>query len=274
MAQPGDRDDAPFELDPTLTPRQPAPGGGSGPVIVCPECREPLAAGAMLCTACGLNLMTMSKVAAGSVSTEAIDPEVAAKTTREKAEARAQREKQRAAEREEESRLAKEEAAKALSAPGGLPRVVLLVLGAVLLMMAVGLGAYNLAPTAELTHRLARGAAIVLGCLLHIGTGLGALWIVAQVQGRPLGRIDLAVERLFVAVAAFLCVFNLSIPIPFVGVVLKVLLAIGTYWGSVYLLMGRNPQRTTAISLAHAVIAALVYLQMSLWAFAHELVVR
>lgn len=267
----------PFELD-----QSPAGAGAAGPradgpapVTACPECKAPLAEGATLCVACGFNLMTMAKVAAGPTTTEAVDPDVAAKSRTQKAIERAERERVRTAEREEELRLAKLEAARAMSEPGGLSRTALLGLGGLLLAFAVALGWFNMLPEASGVQKLARGASVVLGCVLHVGTGLGAVWAVAQVQGRSFGRIDLAAERLFVSVAACLCVLNLSIPVPFVGVILKVALAVGAYFACVLLLMaGRDVQRTMAILIAHSGFAGLVYFHASLWAFANEVVVR
>jgi hypothetical protein len=263
-------DPAPFELEGAGAAAGAGGGGGAGPVTACPDCGQNLEAGSTLCTACGFNLLTMAKVASGPTSTEAIDPQVAAKSRAQRVAERAERERVRAQERAEEERLAAAEAGRAISEPGGLGRGVLLVIGACLLGLGVGLGAYTMPETASVTHRLARGASIVLGCLLHIGTGLGALWMVAQLQGRAIGRIDLAVERLFVCVAACLCLFNVPIPVPYVGPVLRVGLGAVAYIACVFGLFGRDARRAGAIAAAHATLAALVYFQASLWAFAGE----
>ncbi len=94
--------------------------------------------------------------------------------------------------------------------------------------------------------------------LLHTITGFAALLIASKVVGRELGRAELGVARMLVAVGAFALVANLTIPIP--GRIDELVLAAVAYalvvWGA-----NRLPRVELGIVvLAHGLILIAVAL--------------
>ena len=174
-----------------------------------------------------------------------------------------------------------------ISPPGGVPRGVVIGFGVVLALSAAFLGAYNMGPMqidtgtgvglgAEATglHRAARVFVVLAAAAIHTGTGLVALGVACKFLGCKLGPLGLAAARVFVAVSAFLAVICLSIPVPWVGGVIKALLAGGAYWGIVFLFFGHRVDRANVVLGLHAGIAGVLYLHMWVWAWVMPFVVR
>jgi len=65
--------------------------------------------------------------------------------------------------------------------------------------------------------------------LFHTGTGVAALFVTAQVLGKPFGRIEVGAARMLTAVAAFILVFNLRIDLIGTTKWEELILAAGVY---------------------------------------------
>lgn len=79
------------------------------------------------------------------------------------------------------------------------------IVGGVLLASAIVAAAMNAA------NPFASSLLVVYNGLVHVGTGLAAVYVTSRLAGRPFGAVDLAAGRILTAVAAFLLVFHLNI---------------------------------------------------------------
>ena len=197
----------------------------------CPSCGKPLPQGAVVCMLCGYDMLRGSK-SRTELGEEEKPPE-AEPIVREK----------------------------------GMKGPAALVWGAVQLLIAIVIGWWYMVPETPFGTHLDRSILIVLESATSLGTGLVAIWCAAWLLKRPLGRVDLAASRLFVVVTAFLMVFNVSIPIPFlaIGIILKVLAACAVYWLAVLLLIGRDARTTRYIAIGHAAATLTMFVQTFLW---------
>jgi hypothetical protein len=118
---------------------------------------------------------------------------------------------------------------------------------------------------AQWWHRLERGLLVMMEAVTSVGTGLVAVWFAAWLTQRPFGKVDLAAARLFACIAAFLLVFNIYIPVPYIGWLIKIVASIGIYWLSVLLFIGRDRKTTNLIAIAHAVVTIAIFIQTTLW---------
>lgn len=116
-------------------------------------------------------------------------------------------------------------------------------------------------------HRVARFMLVVLAAGIHTTTGLAAAYFAAKIMRLQIGSVAATVARMGLAVSAFLFVVSFSIPVPYVGPLLKALLAGGAYYGLIYLLFGRRTDRANILLAMHAAIAGLLYFHTQLYAF-------
>ncbi|MCU0689317.1 MAG: hypothetical protein MUE97_06220 [Phycisphaerales bacterium] len=139
---------------------------------------------------------------------------------------------------------------------------IVLLTGAVVLGMVfmgrADAGDGRLGDTPTWLHRAARAGTTMLSGVIHTMTGLVAVYLGAKVLGLKVGSVAGAIARMGVAVSACLLVLSVSIPVPWVGPVLKVLLAGGAYYGVVLLLFGRRVERANMLLSIHAAMAMLL----------------
>jgi hypothetical protein len=95
--------------------------------------------------------------------------------------------------------------------------------------------------------------------LLHTGTGLGALVLAAMLLGRRVGSFEGAAARMLVAVALFLAVYSLDIPLT-QGKLEEVVLAAGAYFGGLVVAFRLMPRDAAVIGGAHFGVALLLWL--------------
>lgn len=195
----------------------------------CPACGKPLAPGAVVCMVCGYDMLRGAK-SRTTLGEEEKPPEVEP-IVREK----------------------------------GMKGPPAMVFGVVLLLAAIVLGWWFMKPDTTFGTKLDRSLLIILESATSVGTGLVAVWCAAWLLKRPLGKVDLAAARLFVAVTAFLMVFSVSIPIPYLGVVIKVGAACAVYWLAVLVLIGRDERTTRYIAIGHAAATLTLFVQTFLW---------
>ena len=93
------------------------------------------------------------------------------------------------------------------------------IIGGIILIAAVVAAAMNT------PNPFASSLLVVYNGLVHVGTGLAALYVTARLLSRPFGAIDLASGRLLTTVAAFLLVFHLNITLAGQGKWEEVILA-------------------------------------------------
>lgn len=244
-----------YEIDKPADPPPPQRGGGSqrppATSILddnadqpCPSCGKPIPPGAVVCMACGYDMLGGGKV---------------------------------------KTRLGEEELPPPIEPivrDRGLKQKVATVLGLVLLLAAVVAAGWNTKPETAFGVRLERCLLVGVEAMTSIGTGLVAVWFAAWLQQRPFGKVDVGAARLLTCVSAFLLVFNLVIPVPTdVGIVLalaaivKVCAAIAVYWLCVLALIGRDVKTTNMIVLAHAGATLVIFMQTWLWSSTADSVV-
>jgi hypothetical protein len=155
--------------------------------------------------------------------------------------------------------------------------IALLGCAAVLAMLFMGRvtdadGRLGDAPT--WLHRAARGASTLLSGVIHTMTGLVAVYVGAKVLGLKVGSVAGAIARMGVAVSACVLVLSVSIPVPWVGGMLKALLAGGAYYGLVLLLFGRRVDRANTLLTIHAAMVLLLAIYGGLAGVAGPYVLR
>lgn len=103
--------------------------------------------------------------------------------------------------------------------------------------------------------------------LIHSGTGLLAVWFAAVINEQPVGRIDLALARMFVAYSAFELIRTIHLPVPWVGHVIPWIAAALVYWTLVLLLFNKPRVIALLVALAHFVIWIALQLAIRLEAW-------
>lgn len=206
--------------------------------VPCPACGRPLAPGTVVCMACGYDMLSGAK-AKTAVGEEEVAPPP-----------------------------------RPIVGEKGLSQRAATVIGASLLFPALCIAWWFTKPETPFGIRLERILLVAIEALTSVGTGLVAVWFAAWLSGRPFGRVDLAAARLFACISAFLLVFSLHIPIPFLGLgaVMKVAAAVGVYWLAVRMLIGRETRTTNLVVLAHAVATVLLFIQTALWSGTYQYV--
>jgi hypothetical protein len=205
--------------------------------LPCPSCGKPLAPGTVVCMACGYDMLSGGK-ARTAVGEEEMAPPVQP-IVRDK----------------------------------GLGEKPAMIMGGVMLFLAVCLAWWFTKAETSFGIRLERSLLVVIESVTSVGTGLVAVWFASWLTQRPFGKVDLAAARLFVCIAAFLLVFNVSIPVPYVGWLMKVVAAMGIYWLSVWAFIGRDPKTTHLVALGHAVTTVIIFVQTWLWSGTFDAVV-
>ncbi len=144
----------------------------------------------------------------------------------------------------------------------GIKPGVLLIAGVVALVAAMIAAGINAAPRAALGSSAVFTLLVLYKAILHTGTGLAGLWAAAKFVDHRLNHVDLAAARMFVAVAAFMLVWSLHIPIQtaFVERTLRFLGAVACYWVILFALFRRSRQETTLIVLFH--LGAVMFVEL------------
>ncbi|HZW09130.1 MAG TPA: hypothetical protein VFF69_04435 [Phycisphaerales bacterium] len=93
---------------------------------------------------------------------------------------------------------------------------------------------------------------------MHTATGLGAVFAAGLLLGRPVGRYDGAAARMFMAVAVFLLVHSVDIPLT-AGKLEETLLGGAAYFGALVLSFRLPPRDAAAIGGVHFGIALVAH---------------
>ena len=202
-------------------------GPGSEP---CPKCGKPLAPGAVICMACGYDMQAgkARKVEVGEEHSEAApDPTV-------------------------------------LSEPGGPGPKTLMVIGTVLAIATMVLTGMTASRLASASFWFVAGSIVVVAfnILLHTGTGVVAVLLAAKLLEQKIGRLDYGAGRMFVAVAAAWLGFSVEVPVPVIGVLLKIVLAMLAYAGCVLILFKADRRDVFTIGGLH--LALIAFLQIGI----------
>lgn len=204
----------------------------------CPNCGRPMAHDAVVCMACGYDLKA-NRVVKPETGVELIEPPAPAKP--------------------DEPEFVK---------PGGTPRVLGIV-GGVLAIAAVVAAVANADPRTTTGGKVSLGLYTLYETLLHTGTGAVALWIVARLLRQAFNRVDLAVARMLVVVAAFHLVVNLRLPLgnETASRLLAWPLATGVYYLVLFGLFRRDRKETGMVLLAHLAVWGFVEIgiQIAVW---------
>ena len=224
----------PYDIEPE-EPKKPSltdkgsllDGPGTEP---CPKCGKPLAPGAVICLECGYDMRasTARKVEVGEEHAEAEpDPTV-------------------------------------LSEPGGPGPKTLMVIGTVLAISAMVLTGMMAAKPSSATfwYIVGRIVVVAFNVLLHTGTGVVAVLLAAKLLEQKIGRLDYAAGRMFVAVSAAWLGFSVEVPVPVVGVLLKIVLAVLAYAGCVLILFKADRRDVFTIGGLH--IALIMFLEIGI----------
>jgi hypothetical protein len=151
--------------------------------------------------------------------------------------------------------------------PGGRP-LVYAIAGVCVLCGAMVAAAMN-APKPDIGVRAALALLVLYHAILHTGTGVAAIWLAARYVEQRLTHLELAASRIFLALACFLLVASIRIPIehPFLESLVRFPLAIGVYFLAIFALFRRNRQETLLFLLFHAGAAMFVELgvRLAVW---------
>lgn len=144
--------------------------------------------------------------------------------------------------------------------PGFPGASLLIIVGAILTIAAVGLTGY-FAPN----HTVVRAISTFYDIALHTGTGVVALYIASVFTERRFNDARLGASRIFVAVALLYTVVNIPMPIP-----LKIeewILGLAAYGLALWGLFRLSRNDLGLIAVTHAGLWLLVKLGASLQAF-------
>lgn len=208
-----------YDLDPG---EEPPPTAESGELLhdaadTCPNCGTPLARGEVLCMKCGYdleaNVVRKPKVSEDELpGDEPEEPDLFVEPGRG--------------------------SPKMLTIAGGVITVAAMILAGVNTTAGgAGIAAAVVLPLYEI--------------LLHTASGVLALFIVSKLVEERFGNPELAAARILVAFALFQLFMAMVIPVPVVGVVLKVVLGLGAYWVAVWWFFKKTPAVTLLIMAAH-----------------------
>ena len=198
---------------------------------VCPNCGTKLAPDAIVCMSCGFD-MKSNQVLRPEMGVDVIEPPTV----------------------------------KPPFVKPGLKPAMLVIAGTVALIAAMIAAGVNAAPHGSMGASAVFALLVLYKAILHTGTGLAGLWAAAKFVDHRLNHVDLAAARMFVAVAAFLLLWSLRLPISieFLEHTLRVLLAIACYWLVLFALFRRSRMETTLIVLFHVGAAMFVEIGFSI----------
>lgn len=265
-----DGDDESYELD----EQGPAPKSAGSPAATppespvqrpslledrsepCPSCGKILDPEAVLCIHCGYDLRTHTKLKTQTGVVEVLSPEDQAKEQ----------------EREQEALVFS-------SAARPKPFVIA---GLIASLIAVVFAGINTAPESITEPVMQRSPMIIpLRVLLAVvdvavlsAAGLAAAYLSSLFLRRPLGSIAGVAARLFLATAGFLAIWNQHIPLPYVGQVLKIFIAIAAYGLILFWTFRKDLGLVRFVALTHLSLAVLLGLQSYLWSSVFPFVMR
>ncbi len=136
------------------------------------------------------------------------------------------------------------------------------LLGAFLLVGAVIAAAIN-SP-----KPFAMSLLVLYSGVLHVGTGLAAVWVSAKLASQPVGQVELAGARMMVCVGAFLLILNLNIQLIGTSKIEELILATLAYLAALaglFRLWGRDLGILAGTHFLFWVIVELG-MQLSAWA--------
>ncbi len=186
----------------------------------CPHCGAPMAAEAVVCMACGYD-MKANRVVTPRTGVDEVEPEAEPHSLQD------------------------------FVKPGGAPAS--LAIAGVIVLIAAAVAAGANAPKRELGVQAAMALLVLYRAVVHTGTGLAAVWCAARYVEERVGRIDLALARMFLAVAVFWLVSSLHLPIEndWLERALRWPLALGCYWLTMFILFRRSRAETLVLALLH-----------------------
>lgn len=151
----------------------------------------------------------------------------------------------------------------------GIKPAMLVIGGTIALAAAMIAAGVNGTPRASMGSSAVFALLVLYKAILHTGTGLAGLWAAAKFVDHRLNHVDLAAARMFAAVAAFMLVWSLRIPIEmtFLEHTLRFIAAVACYWMVLFALFRRSRQETTMIVLFHfgAVMFVELGFQIAVW---------
>ncbi|MGD9688457.1 MAG: hypothetical protein AB7K52_04175 [Phycisphaerales bacterium] len=153
------------------------------------------------------------------------------------------------------------------SKPGRLGPMSLTIIGAIVIAFAAFFAGWNAPESATAGVRAARVGLLFLEALVHTGTGFVACAAVAVLQHQPLGRVDFAVARVFVALSAFFLITKFSYQPPEASTIVlggiyfvQWVSAMAAYWSIAMALFWKSPTEAGMLGGIHL----LMYLAFQL----------
>lgn len=146
--------------------------------------------------------------------------------------------------------------------PGRLRTKALVVIGGVLSLGAAVGAATLVGQGMSFWPRAGLVLLALYQIVINTGTGVGALAVAAWLHKQPLGKLELAAGRMFVAFAAFQCASQMQFRLgwSWVGPALALVVGLAVYFG-VLLILFRKDRRTTAlVAVTHLLIWIALYL--------------
>ncbi len=152
--------------------------------------------------------------------------------------------------------------------PGGTPMSMAIAGGCVTLAAMVA-SARNAPAAGPMGTSLALAVLVLYFAIVHTGTGLAGLWCASRFVEHRLNRPVLAATRMFLALAVFLLVWSLRLPIEseWLERTLRLPQAALAYWLALFMLFRRSRQETTLIAFFHlgAMLIVQFAIQVPVW---------
>lgn len=212
----------------------PLPGVLKSAADICPNCGAKLDPGAVVCMSCGLD-MKSNQVLRSEMGVDFVEPP----------------------------------AIKPPFVKPGIKPAMLVVGGTVALVAAMIAAGVNASPRGAMGASAVFALLVLYKAILHTGTGLAGLWAAAKFVDHRLNHVDLAAARMFAAVAAFMLIWSLRIPLDmaFLERTIRFIAAVACYWLVLFALFRRSRQETTMIVLFHfgAVMFVELGFQIAVW---------
>jgi hypothetical protein len=188
----------------------------------CPHCGKPMPAEAVVCMACGYD-MTANRLVTPRTGVDEVDPEAEAE----------------------------EKGPREFVRPGGKPMP--LVIAGACVTVAAAVAAAATAPKHTLGFQAAMALLVLYRSVVYTCVGVGALWCIAKYVEERIGRLDLGMARMFLAVAVFWFVSSIHLPIEsdWLERMIRWPLALGAFWLSLFILFRRSRAETLVFAILH-----------------------